>query len=210
MRRFVAAVLVLGVTAASVPGVEPVAVERPVMRELPPPDVLDQPPSPRDLVEARAEMQRRFREPLSHVHTAVGATRAAEALLDGAISEPDRNLKWLLLAESRRLAAKTGQAAMVDRAITVASASYAFDALHEELRSLGEIPLRGLNPPRAASLAAVAEKLALRAETDGRLELAVSAQTLAVRAWQRAGDRAAAHRAARRHDEIETARVRSR
>jgi len=180
------------------------------MRELPPAALLEQPPSQRDLVEAREELRQRFREPLAHVETAAGATRAAEMLLEAAVAEPDRSLKWLMLTEARRLSAEVGNAVTVDRAIVLASASYEFDAVDAEFRSLAAIPLRGLNPPRAAALAEVAEKLATRAETDDRLDLAVAAQSLAIRSWQRAGNKAAAIQAAVRHDAIEAARVRAR
>jgi hypothetical protein len=187
---------------------EPVAIDRPMMLELPP-TTLGQPPSPRALVDAREELRRRFREPLSHAETAAGAARAAEALLDASLAEEDRDLKWLMLAEARRLSAEAGNAVAVDRAIVLASACYEFDAIDAELRSLTAIPLRGLDPPRATALAEVAEKLAERAATDRRLDVAVAAQTLAIRGWQRAGNKAAALRAAARHDEVEAARVQS-
>jgi hypothetical protein len=180
---------------------------RPVMRELPPAGVLERPPSPRDLVDARAELQRRFRELLFRANTAAGANRAAEVLLDAAIAEPDRAVKWAMLTEARRLAAAAGNALVIDQAIVLASANYEFDEIEAELRALGEIPLRGLDPGRAVRLAEVAERLATRAETDRRFEDAVAAQSLAIRAWQRSGNKAAAIQAAARHDALEAARV---
>ena len=180
---------------------------RPVMRELPPAAVLESPPSQRNLVDARAELQRRFREPLFRANTAAGANRAAEVLLDAAVAEPDRALKWAMLTEARRLAAAAGNALVIDQAIVLASANYDFDEIEAELRALGEIPLRGLDPGRAVRLAEVAERLATRAETDRRFEDAVAAQSLAIRAWQRAGNKAAAIQAAARHDALEAARV---
>jgi hypothetical protein len=51
-------------------------------------------------------------------------------------------------------------------------------------------------------LAEVAERLATRAEADRRLDDAIAAQSLAVRAWQRTGNTAAALKAAQRHDAI--------
>ena len=59
----------------------------------------------------------------------------------------------------------------------------------------------------SAAAAEVAERLATRAETDRRLDDAVAAQGLAIRAWQRAGNKAAAFQAAARHDALEAARV---
>ena len=59
-----------------------------------------------------------------------------------------------------------------------------------------------LGPPRAAALAEVAEKVANRAESDGRRDLAIMSWNLAVRGWQRAGAMDAARKAAVRHDEM--------
>ena len=192
--------LLAGLAAAAAGAAEPGG--RPVMRELPPAAVLDRPPSQRDLVDARAELQRRFREPLFRADTAAGANRAAEVLLDAAIGEQVRAVKWAMLAEARRLAAAAGNALAVDQAIVLASANYEFDEIEAELRALSEIPLRGLDPGRAVRLAEVAERLATRAETDRRFDDAIAAQSLAVRAWQRAGNKAAAMKAAERHDAI--------
>jgi len=180
--------------------------QRPAMRQMPVSSALQMPPSQRDLVAARKELKARFREPLLHTETTAGAMAAAEELFAAAISEEEPRLKWLLLAESRRLATTAGNAAAITRAITLACATYEFDALELELRSLTEIPLRSLDSARAVAFATVAENLALRAEADGRLEIAVSGQTLAIRAWQRAGNTTAARRAAIRHDALENAR----
>jgi hypothetical protein len=133
---------------------------------------------------------------------AAGAERAADAFLEAAASEPDRALKWLLFAEARRLGAASGNAAVIDRSVSLASATYDFDALDLEFRSLEEIPLRALSPQRAMKLAEVAEGLATRAESDRRFDLALEAQDLAIKAWQRAGAIEACRRAMVRHAEI--------
>lgn len=177
---------------------------RPLMHQLPP-AAAGRPPSQRDLVAARTELKRRFREPLAHTETATGASTAAAVLIDAAGREDDRALKWLLLLEARRLATAAGNAAAVARAIVIASATYEFDAVAEEYRALAEIPLRGIDGPRAGGLAQVAEQLSLRAEAEGRDELAADAQALAVRAWQRAGDLPAARRADARLTALEPA-----
>ena len=209
------AILVAGMTApahaeqptpAPRPAEQPRPSQRPAMRQMPVSSALQMPPSQRDLVAARKELKARFREPLLHTETTAGAMAAAEELFAAAISEEEPRLKWLLLAESRRLATTAGNAAAITRAITLACATYEFDALELELRSLTEIPLRSLDSARAVAFATVAENLALRAEADGRLEIAVSGQTLAIRAWQRAGNTTAARRAAIRHDALENAR----
>jgi hypothetical protein len=180
------------VVAAAADSVEPAS--RPVMHQLPP-AAAGRPPSQRDLVAARIELKRRFREPLAHTDTATGASTAAAVLIDAAGQESDRALKWVLLLEARRLATAAGNAGAVARAVMLASATYDFDAVAAEYRALAEIPLRGIDAPRAGALAEVAENLSLRAEAEGRSELAADAQALAVRAWQRAGDIAAARRA---------------
>ena len=175
---------------------------RPRMEQLSTTGGLDKPPSSHDLASSRAEMQRRFRESLSHANTAAGARLAAETLLTAAITENDRSLKWLMLDEARRLGEASGQASLVNRAITMAAAVYDVDAIDMELRCLKQIPLRGLDAQRASSLASAAENIATRAEADQRLDKAVSATLLAYRAWQRAGNKEAAHRAAVRHDAL--------
>jgi hypothetical protein len=172
--RFALLMAILMATAAASAEEPP---PRPVMTSLPPVAVREQPPSRRALVDARAELQRRFRE-------------------------PDRALMWLLCSEARRLGAASGNAAVIHRSITLASATYDFDALDEELRALAGIPLRGISPQRAVGLAEAAEGVASRAEIDGRTGLALSAQDLAIKAWQRAGAREACRRAMVRRDEI--------
>ncbi|MCX7403830.1 MAG: hypothetical protein NTY87_12205 [Planctomycetia bacterium] len=186
---------------------EPSLPDRPTMRQFDNGNAATKPPSQRQLVDARKELKARFREPLSHTETSVGAMQAVETLLIAAVTEPDRQLKWLMLAEARRLATAAGNAAAITRSIKLADALYEFDALELELRSLTEIPLRSLDHGRAAAVASVAETLATRAEADARLTVAISAQTLAVRAWQRARDKGAAQRAAARHDALEITRL---
>ena len=207
MRPLATALIWAAATAAGAGEPEP---QRPVMRELPRSAAFDAPPSQRDMAAARPEFQRRFHEPLARATTAAGANRAVETLLDAALVEENRALKWLMLTEARRLAAATGNALAVNQAVVLASASYDFDDVEAELKALAEIPLRALDPSRATALAEVAERLATRAETDRRLADAVAAQTIAVRAWQRAGNLAAAANAAARHDAFEAARGRKR
>jgi len=178
---------------------------RPVMTALPPAASGRQPPSPRALVDARSELQRRYRELLFRSGTSAGADRAAETFLEAAAAEPDRALKWLLLAEARRLGTATGNAAAISRAVTLASATYDFDALDLEYRALAEIPLRGVSPSRAGAVAEAAEGVATRAEIDRRRDLALAAQDLAIKAWQRAGAKEACRRAMVRHGEIAAA-----
>ena len=187
--------------AAAEPRAATVA-QRPVMTSLPQAALLEQPPSRRALVDARAELKQRYWEPLFRAKTAAGADRAAEMFVEAAATEPDRALKWLLLEEARRLGAASGNAAVIHQSITLASASWEFDALSIEHRALEEIPLRGLSGQRAVKLAEAAEAVATRAEIDGRLDLALDAQDLAIRAWQRAGAREACRRAMVRHAEI--------
>jgi hypothetical protein len=184
------------------PALTETAESRPTMQQLGPAEGLGKPPLSRDLATSRAEVHRRFREPLSHTNTAAGARLAAETLLTAAITENDRSLKWLMLDEARRLGEASGQASLVSRAITMAAAVYDFDAIEMELRCLKQIPLRGLDAQRASGLASAAENIATRAEADQRLDKAVSATLLAYRAWQRAGNKEAAHQAATRHDTL--------
>lgn len=178
------------------------APSRPVMTSLPPAELERQPPSQRALVDARVELRRRYRELLFRAKTSAGAERAADAFLEAASTEPDRALKWLLFVEARRLGEASGNAALIDRSISLASATYDFDSLDLELKSLEEVPLRALSQPRAMKLAEVAEALATRALTDRRFELALEAQDLAIKAWQRAGAIEACRRAMVRHGEI--------
>lgn len=190
---------------AAADGAEPAApMARPTVTLQPAP-AREQPPSSRALVDARAELQRRYREPLFRADTAAGANRAADLFLEAGAAEPDRALKWLLLAEARRLGAAAGNAAVIHRAVSLASATYEFDELDVECRALAEIPLRGLSPDRAAAVAEAAETVAGRAEIDGRIDLALAAQDLAIRGWQRAGATEACRRAMARHVEITAA-----
>jgi hypothetical protein len=191
---------VVGLAAAPVLG-----HERPVMTSLPPAASGRQPPSQRALVDARDELKLRYRELLFRATSSAGAEQAAETFLEAAIAEEDRALKWLLMSEARRLGSASGNALVISRAITLASATYDFDALDMEYRSLAEIPLRGISQARAMRLAESAERIAIRAELDGRISLALSAQDLAIRAWQRAGAKEACRQAMLRHAEITAA-----
>jgi hypothetical protein len=172
------------------------AEDRPTMRQLAASSTLAAPPARRDLVDARLALEARFKEPLSHTETAAGARAAATTLLDAAHEETEPALKWLLLTEARRLGAAAGAAEIVSRAITLTSAVFDVDELAMELESLGHIPLRALDPGRAGRLAEAAERIAARADTDGRADLAGAARMLASKAWQRAGKAAAARRVA--------------
>jgi hypothetical protein len=170
------------------------AEDRPTMRQLPASAALPRPPSKRDLVDARAALDARFKAALSHTTTAAGARTAADTLLAAAHEEPEAALKWLMLDEARRLGAASGSAEIVSRAVTLTSAVFDVDELALELESLSEIPLRPLDSARASRLAEAAERIATRADTDGRAELAADARHLAFKAWQRAGNTAAARR----------------
>lgn len=205
-RRMMSAVAVALVAAFVAVADE--AAPRLRMEQLRPDRSVDLPPSARDLVDARDALERRFREPLARAGTAAGANAAAATLLEAASTEPDRAVKWLLLAEARRLAAAAGNAVAVDRSILMADAAYDFDAIAEEHRMLREIPLRALDSARASALAQVAEGLAERAEADDRADVAADAWALAIRGWQRAGDVAAARKATARLGEVERERGR--
>lgn len=181
---------------------EPAAAPRPAMRQLTASGSLAKPPSNRDLVDARATLKARFREPLSHTETAAGALSAADTFLQAAIIETDSPLRWLLLDEARRLGAAAGDAEMIKRAVAMQSATFDFDEIASELESLGQVPLRALDPQRARQMAIVAETLAARAAADDRRAEAADAQMLAVRSWQRAGDLNAARTAAAKHDAL--------
>lgn len=175
---------------------------RPTMQQLPAEAAVDVPPTARELVDARAEFERRYPGILARGRTTAGAAVIAEALIEAAASEEDRDVKWFMLAEARRLAVASGNAAALDRAVVLASATYEFDAVEEELRSLKEIPIRLLAPQRAAAFAEVAEQVAGRAESERRRDLAIQSLNLAVRGWQRAGVIDAARKAAARHDAL--------
>jgi hypothetical protein len=182
-----------------------VADERPVMTPMPAAASGREPPSQRALVDARAKLNDRYRELLFRARSSAAADLAAETFLEAAIAEEDRALKWLLMAEARRMGAASGNALVISRAITLASATYDFDALDMEYRSLAEIPLRGVSPTRAVQVAEAAERVATRAEVDGRVSLALTALDLAIRAWQRCGAKEACRQAMLRHAEIAAA-----
>jgi hypothetical protein len=203
MHRLACLVLVFAVPAVAD---EPLAVDAPParlgVRQFPDAAVIDGPPSARELIDAREEFEARYPGVLARGRTSAGAAVLADVLIDEAAAEADRAVKWLMLAEARRMAVASGNAAAVDRAILQASATYEFDAIDEELRSMKEIPVRLLAPQRAAVFAEVAEKLAGRAESDGRINEAVTALDLAIRGWQRAGHVPAARKAAARYQEL--------
>ena len=175
---------------------------RPRMQQLPTAAALEAPPTARELVDAREEFERRYPGILARGRTTAGAAVIADALIEAAAVEEHRDVKWLMLVEARRMAVASGNAKSLDRAIVLASATYEFDAEEEEYRSLKEIPVRLLAPERAFSYAEVAEKVAARAESDGRRDLAIMSLNLAVRGWQRAGAIDAARRAAVHHDAL--------
>jgi len=175
---------------------------RPTMREFPAAVTGAAPPTARELIDARAEFERRFPGILARGRTTAGANVIPDALIEAAVSEEDRSVKWLMLAEARRMAVAAGDAETLDQAVVLASATYEFDAEAEEVRSLKEIPIRLLALQRAVAFAQVAEKVAERAESDGRRDLAITAYNLAIRGWQRAGVIDAARKAAVRHDEL--------
>jgi hypothetical protein len=179
---------------------------RPTMQQLPEVASREAPPSARMLVDAREEFERRYPGILARGRTSAGATLISEQLVDAAIAEEDRDVKWLMLFEARRMAVASGNAATLDRAIVLASATFEFDAVEEEIRSLKEIPVRILSPRRAAAFAEVAERVAARADADGRRDLAASAAMLAARGWQRAGLIEPARRAETRHLELASPR----
>ena len=193
-------------TLAEIPAQPDVAVEappaRPTMQQLPAEASLEAPPTARDLIDARAEFEQRYPGILARGRTTAGAAMLPDVLIDAAVSEDNRDVKWFMLSEARRMAVASGNAAALDRAVVLASATFEFDALAEEYRLLREIPIRMLAPPRAAAVAEVAEKVANRAESDGRRDLAIMSWNLAVRGWQRAGAMDAARKAAVRHDEM--------
>ena len=170
-------------------------VSRIVMKQLPR-SASTQPPSSRELVDARSVLRQRFGALLGRKSSAMAANAAAITLLDAAATESDRAVKWLLLVEARRLAAAAGNAEAISRSVALTSADWDFDAVNEEYRLLSGIPLRGLDRPRAAAVAQAAENLSIRAQADGQREAAASAQSLAMRAWDRAGNRDAARQAA--------------
>jgi len=203
MLRWAYVVLVLAVSAVAD---EPPAAKAPSgrlgVRQFPDVAVTDGPPSARELIDARADFEARYPGVLARGRTTAWAAVLADALIDEAAAEADRSVKWLMLAEARRMAVASGNAAAVDRASVQASATFTFDAVDEELRSLKEIPVRLLAPERAVAFAEVAERVAGRAESDGRMNEAAIALGLAVRGWQRAGHVPAARKAAARYQAL--------
>jgi hypothetical protein len=166
------------------------------MRQLGPNADPSRPPSRREIADGRVIVRRRFYEDFSHTETALGARVAAEALLTAAMTEDDRTLRWVLLDEARRLGESSGQAGIISRSFATAAGLYDFDDVAAELRSLEQIPVRVLDGGRAAALAKAAEHLARRAADENRVPQAITAESIAARAWQRAGNAAAAREAA--------------
>jgi len=189
--------------AALVASADEPVVRRPSMRQLGPSGNPVRPPSRREIADGRAVVRRRFYEEFSHTETAVGARVAAETLLAAATTEADRTVRWVLLDEARRLGEASGQAGIISRSFTTAAGFYDFDDVAGELRSLEQIPVRALDGGRAAALAKAAEHLAARAANEDRFPQAVAAETIASRAWQRAGNATAAREAATRAAAIE-------
>jgi len=191
--------------SAAIPGEPPgeagstaAAEPRPAMRQIDPGPGAGRVPSTRDIAAVRPVVRRRFHEEFSHTETSVGAQTAAESLLAAAATESDGTLRWVLLDEARRLGEDCGQAGIVSRSFALAAGFYDVDDVAAELRSLRHFPIRILDPQRAAALARSAEQVALRAVEAGRVREAVTAEDLATRAWQRAGNIAAARAAAGR------------
>jgi hypothetical protein len=162
--------------------------QRPRMQSLPPANRGGSVPSQRSLVDARSTFRKRYGDPTSRVRTSTAALMLAEALLKEAAGENHAAVKWV-----------------IGQSVRVATAEFDFDALSVEYRALAEIPLRALDPGRASELATAAGAVATRAEVDRRFDVAVSAQGLAIRAWQRAGDIQAARLASQRRDALESA-----
>jgi len=160
-------------------------------------------PSQRALVDARSEFRQRYGDPGARVRTSSATLLLAEALMAEAAGESDAAVKWVILEEARKLAISAGSPLLIGRVVRVASAEFDFDALAVEYRSLFEIPLRALDPVRASELAIAAAGVATQAETDNRLAVAIPAQSLTVRAWQRAGNIQAARDASQRLEALE-------
>lgn len=179
--------------------------QRPRMQSLPPANRGGSVPSQRSLVDARSTFRKRYGDPTSRVRTSTAALMLAEALLKEAAGENDAAVKWVIIEEARELAISAGSPRVVGQSVRVATAEFDFDALSVEYRALAEIPLRALDPGRASELATAAGAVATRAEVDRRFDVAVSAQGLAIRAWQRAGDIQAARLASQRRDALESA-----
>jgi len=177
--------------------------ERPRMQTLAPSQASGAVPSQRALVDARSEFRQRYGNPAARVRTSSATLLLAEALMAEAAGESDLAVKWVILEEARKLAISAGSPLVVGRSVRVASAEFDFDALAVEYRSLLEIPLRAIDPGRAADLANAAAGVATRAEVDQRYDVAILAQGLTIRAWQRAGNIHAARAASLRLESLE-------
>ena len=179
--------------------------QRPRMQSLPVEPREGAVPSQRALVDARATFRQRYGDPTSRARTSSAALLLAEALIKEAGGESDTAVKWVILEEARELAISAGSPAVISRTVRAASAEFDFDALTVEYRALLEIPLRALDRGRASDLATAATTVATQAETERRFDIAVLAQGLAIRAWQRAGDLQSARSATERLDRLELA-----
>lgn len=177
--------------------------ERPRMQSLAPSRRGGVVPSQRALVDARATFRQRYGNPAARARTSTATLLVAEALLAEAADESDPAVKWVILDEARKLAISAGSPLIIGRAVRIASSEFDFDALNVEYRSLLEIPLRALDPGRASELAAAAEGIATRAEIDRSFDLALLAQGLSIRAWQRAGNIYGARTASKRLEALE-------
>ena len=171
--------------------------ERPRMQTLAPSQASGAVPSQRALVDARSEFRQRYGNPAARVRTSSATLLLAEALMAEAAGESDLAVKWVILEEARKLAISAGSPLVVGRSVRVASAEFDFDALAVEYRSLLEIPLRAIDPGRAADLANAAAGVATR------YDVAILAQGLTIRAWQRAGNIHAARAASLRLESLE-------
>ena len=160
-------------------------------------------PSQRALVDARSTFRQRYGNPAARPRTSTATLLVAEALLAEATDESDSAVKWVILDEARKLAISAGSPQIIGRAVRIASSEFDFDALNVEYRSLLEIPLRALDPGRASDLAEAAEGIATRAEIDRSFDLALLAQGLSIRAWQRAGNIDGARTASKRLEALE-------
>ncbi len=177
--------------------------ERPRMQSLSPSSRGGAVPSQRALVDARATFRQRYGNPAARARTSTATVLVAEALLAEASDESDPAVKWVILDEARKLAISAGSPLIIGRAVRIASSEFDFDAINVEYRSLLEIPLRALDPSRASELAEAAEGVATRAEVDRSFDLALLAQGLSIRAWQRAGNIYGARTATKRLEALE-------
>ena len=177
--------------------------ERPRMQSLAPSSRGGMAPFQRALVDARATFRQRYGNPAARARTSTATLLVAEALLAEAADESDPAVKWVILDEARKLAISAGSPLIIGRAVRIASSEFDFAALNVEYRSLLEIPLRALDPGRASELAEAAEGIATRAEIDRSFDIALLAQGLSIRAWQRAGNIDGARTASKRLEALE-------